>query len=79
MLNIKSLIAATVLTSVAALSFAATPEAPKAADAMAKPAVAAAAPAAAPAAADAMAKPAMKKSKHAKKAKKAKAAEAAAK
>jgi hypothetical protein len=68
MLNIKSLIAATLLSGVAAMSFAATPEAPKAV---------AAAPAAAPAA-DAMAKPAMKK--HAKKhVKKVKAAEAVAK
>jgi hypothetical protein len=73
MLNIKSLIAATLLSGVAAMSFAATPEAPKA---VAAPAVAAA-PAAAPAA-DAMAKPAMKK--HAKKhVKKVKAAEAVAK
>jgi hypothetical protein len=67
MLNIKSLIAATLLSGVAALSFAAAPEAP----------MAAAAPVAAPAA-DAMAKPAMKK--HAKKhVKKMKAAEAVAK
>ena len=60
MLNIKSLIAATLLTGVAALSFAAAPEA--------------AAPAAAAApTADAMAKPAMKKhaKKHAKKVAKA--------
>ena len=42
MLNIKSLVAALVLSGVAALSFAATAEAPAAAasaDAMAKPAV----------------------------------------
>ncbi len=60
MLNIKSLIAATVLTGFAALSFAAAPEAPKAAE----PVAVAAAPAAA------MAKPAAKKAKHAKKVKK---------
>jgi hypothetical protein len=69
MLNIKSLIAATLLSGVAALSFSATTEAPKA---VAAPAITAAP------AADAMAKPAMKK--HAKKhAKKVTAAEAVAK
>lgn len=68
MLNIKSLIAATVLSSVAALSFAATPEAPK--DAAAAPM------AAAPAATASEAAKPMKK--HAKKMKKAKAPKAAA-
>ena len=65
MLNIKSLIAATVLSGVAALSFAATAEAPAAAPAAAAPAAAA--------------KPTKKVVHHVKKVKKMKATDAVAK